>query len=122
MVIYDLNLCIYCFLPFSSSFPALAKVISDAVGGRNRGGGGRDPLIGTTVKIRAGPFKGYRGVAKEVTGKSVRVELESQMKVVIGKSCAPSPSLNLSFFLFCFVLTQQTFDWVQLTAIRFQIM
>lgn len=52
-------------------------------GGRNRGGGGRDPLIGTTVKIRAGPFKGYRGVAKEVTGKSVRVELESQMKVVI---------------------------------------
>ncbi|KAL5721386.1 hypothetical protein ACHQM5_005038 [Ranunculus cassubicifolius] len=60
---------------------------SNDFGGRGRGGhggrGGRDPLIGTTVKIRAGPFKGYRGVAKDVTGTSVRVELESQMKVVL---------------------------------------
>ncbi|KAK8657277.1 hypothetical protein V6N13_035527 [Hibiscus sabdariffa] len=31
-------------------------------GGRPRGGrGGHDALVGTTVKIRQGPFKGYRG-------------------------------------------------------------
>ncbi|XP_077211563.1 putative transcription elongation factor SPT5 homolog 1 isoform X2 [Tasmannia lanceolata] len=55
-------------------------------GGRNRGGrggrGGHDPLIGTTIKIRLGPFKGYRGRVKDVNGSSVRVELESQMKIV----------------------------------------
>ncbi|XP_077214762.1 putative transcription elongation factor SPT5 homolog 1 isoform X2 [Tasmannia lanceolata] len=52
-------------------------------GGRNRGGrGGHDPLIGNTIKIRMGPFKGYRGRVKDVNGSSVRVELESQMKVV----------------------------------------
>ncbi|XP_044475671.1 putative transcription elongation factor SPT5 homolog 1 isoform X2 [Mangifera indica] len=52
-------------------------------GGRHRGGrGGHDPLIGTTVKIRQGPFKGYRGRVVEIKGQSVRVELESQMKIV----------------------------------------
>ncbi|XP_052202471.1 putative transcription elongation factor SPT5 homolog 1 [Diospyros lotus] len=51
--------------------------------GRHRGGrGGHDPLVGTTVKIRQGPFKGYRGRVVDVKGSSVRVELESQMKVV----------------------------------------
>ncbi|XVE60194.1 hypothetical protein DITRI_Ditri05aG0108300 [Diplodiscus trichospermus] len=52
-------------------------------GGRHRGGrGGHDALIGTTVKIRQGPFKGYRGRVVDIKGQSVRVELESQMKVV----------------------------------------
>ncbi|KAK4790588.1 hypothetical protein SAY86_017892 [Trapa natans] len=52
-------------------------------GGRHGGGrGGHDALSGTTVKIRQGPFKGYRGRVVEVKGQSVRVELESQMKVV----------------------------------------
>ncbi|KDP43057.1 hypothetical protein JCGZ_25243 [Jatropha curcas] len=56
--------------------------------GRNRGGGsggrgGHDALVGTTVKIRQGPFKGYRGRVKEIKGQNVRVELESQMKVVL---------------------------------------
>ncbi|KAK8552326.1 hypothetical protein V6N13_120736 [Hibiscus sabdariffa] len=52
-------------------------------GGRHRGGrGGHDALIGTTVKIRQGPFKGYRGRVVEIKGQSVRVELESQMKIV----------------------------------------
>ncbi|KAG5404969.1 hypothetical protein IGI04_011088 [Brassica rapa subsp. trilocularis] len=53
--------------------------------GRGRGGrGGRDDsLLGTTVKIRLGPFKGYRGPVVEVKGDSVRVELE--MKIVTGK-------------------------------------
>ncbi|PPD80564.1 hypothetical protein GOBAR_DD22507 [Gossypium barbadense] len=54
--------------------------------GRHRGGrGGHDALIGTTVKIRQGPFKGYRGRVVDIKGQSVRVELESQMKVVTGK-------------------------------------
>ncbi|CAH8272659.1 unnamed protein product [Arabidopsis lyrata] len=51
-------------------------------GGRHVGGRGRgdDSLLGTTVKIRLGPFKGYRGPVVEVKGNSVRVELE--MKIV----------------------------------------
>uniref|UniRef100_A0A1J3DFG4 Transcription elongation factor SPT5 n=1 Tax=Noccaea caerulescens TaxID=107243 RepID=A0A1J3DFG4_NOCCA len=51
-------------------------------GGRGRGGrgGGEDSLLGTTVKIRLGPFKGYRGPVVEVKGNFVRVELE--MKIV----------------------------------------
>ncbi|KAB1220919.1 hypothetical protein CJ030_MR3G026798 [Morella rubra] len=53
-------------------------------GGRHRGGRGHDGLVGTTVKIRLGPYKGYRGRVVEVKGPSVRVELESQMKVVTG--------------------------------------
>ncbi|XP_021760950.1 putative transcription elongation factor SPT5 homolog 1 [Chenopodium quinoa] len=52
-------------------------------GGRNRGGGrGHDSLIGTTIKIRLGPYKGYRGRVKDIKGTTVRVELESQMKEV----------------------------------------
>ncbi|GMY29430.1 putative transcription elongation factor SPT5 homolog 1 isoform X2 [Fagus crenata] len=51
-------------------------------GGRHRGGRGHDGLVGTTVKVRQGPFKGYRGRVVEVKGSLVRVELESQMKVV----------------------------------------
>ncbi|CAI0395932.1 unnamed protein product [Linum tenue] len=36
-------------------------------GGRGRGGrGGHDALIGTTIKIRQGPFKGYRGRVKDI--------------------------------------------------------
>lgn len=42
-------------------------------------------MVGTTVKVRQGPFKGYRGRVVEVKGSLVRVELESQMKVVTGK-------------------------------------
>ncbi|CAN6860414.1 unnamed protein product [Brassica oleracea] len=62
-------------------------------GGRGRGGrGGRDDsLLGTTVKIRLGPFKGYRGPVVEVKGDSVRVELE--MKIVTG-----NPLFNFSAF------------------------
>ncbi|KAG6777905.1 hypothetical protein POTOM_017747 [Populus tomentosa] len=56
-------------------------------GGRNRGGrGGHDALVGTTIKVRQGPFKGYRGRVVDIKGQLVRVELESQMKVVTGKS------------------------------------
>ncbi|BAT78757.1 hypothetical protein LR48_Vigan04g166000 [Vigna angularis] len=51
-------------------------------GGRHRGGRGHDGLAGTTVKVRQGPYKGYRGRVIDDKGTSVRVELESQMKVV----------------------------------------
>ncbi|GAB2296607.1 hypothetical protein Dimus_030718, partial [Dionaea muscipula] len=55
----------------------------DAGGGQRAGGRGRhDSLIGTTVKIRVGPYKGYRGRVMDVKGTSVRIELESQMKAV----------------------------------------
>ncbi|KAA0058876.1 hypothetical protein IC582_004715 [Cucumis melo] len=52
-------------------------------GGRHRGGRGHhDGLVGSTVKVRQGPYKGYRGRVVEIKGQLVRVELESQMKVV----------------------------------------
>lgn len=64
----------------------LIELDSISAGGRNRGGrGGHDALVGTTVKVRLGPYKGYRGRVVDVKGQSVRVELESQMKVVTGK-------------------------------------
>ncbi|PQP97861.1 putative transcription elongation factor SPT5 homolog 1 isoform X1 [Prunus yedoensis var. nudiflora] len=57
-------------------------------GGRNRGGRGHDGLVGTTVKVRQGAYKGYRGRVVEVKGPNVRVELESQMKVVtVDRNC-----------------------------------
>jgi len=55
-------------------------------GGRHQGGRGRrgdDHLVGTYVKIRLGPFKGYSGRLVEVKDKLVRVELEA--KIVTGK-------------------------------------
>ncbi|GKV24472.1 hypothetical protein SLEP1_g34084 [Rubroshorea leprosula] len=47
-----------------------------------RGRGQRDGLVGMTVKIRLGPYKGCRGRVVDVRGPSVRVELESQMNLV----------------------------------------
>lgn len=43
---------------------------------------GRHPLIGTNIKIRLGPYKGYKGKVKDIKGASVQVELESQMKII----------------------------------------
>ncbi|GJT46690.1 putative transcription elongation factor SPT5 homolog 1 [Tanacetum coccineum] len=52
-------------------------------GGRHRGGGrGRDSLAGTSIKIRLGPWKGYKGRVVDASGTTVRIELESQMRVV----------------------------------------
>lgn len=42
-------------------------------------------MAGATVKVRQGAYKGYRGRVIEVKGTTVRVELESQMKVVTGR-------------------------------------
>ncbi|KAH7833278.1 hypothetical protein Vadar_004736 [Vaccinium darrowii] len=51
-------------------------------GARHRGGRGHDRLVGTTVKVCRGPYKGSRGRVVDFNGSSVRVELESQMKIV----------------------------------------
>lgn len=37
------------------------------------------------IKIKSGPYKGYRGRVKEVNGALVRVELDSLMKIVTGE-------------------------------------
>ena len=42
--------------------------------------------MGKCIKIKSGPYKGYRGRVKEVTGALVRVELDSLMKIVTGES------------------------------------
>lgn len=72
-------------------------------GGRHRGGRGHDGLSGSTVKVRQGPYKGYRGRVIEVKGTLVRVELESQMKVVTGKSYNLGKHLRCLYFYICMV-------------------
>lgn len=88
-------------------------------GGRNRGGRGHDGLVGTTVKVRQGAYKGYRGRVVEVKGPNVRVELESQMKVVTGKStCWVSCPLGYLCILWAITLL----SCLQLIVIVFLIM
>jgi transcription elongation factor SPT5 len=53
--------------------------------------------VGKSIRIKGGPFKGYKGRVTEVKGSTVRVELDSQMKNVTGIA-SPSPSLS---FLLC---------------------
>ncbi|KAK1436441.1 hypothetical protein QVD17_02221 [Tagetes erecta] len=66
-------------------------------GGRHRGGrGGKDSLVGTVIKIRVGPFKGYKGRVVDVHGTSVRIELESQMRVVTVDRTHISDSVNVT--------------------------
>ncbi|KAI9146245.1 hypothetical protein BKA69DRAFT_1043725 [Paraphysoderma sedebokerense] len=50
--------------------------------GGGRGRGGRDPLIGQTVKVVGGVYKGYLGIVKEVTDAMARVELHTNCKTV----------------------------------------
>ncbi|AQK83102.1 Putative transcription elongation factor SPT5 homolog 1 [Zea mays] len=70
-------------------------------GGRFGGGrGGRcDALVGKCIKIKSGPYKGYRGRVKEVTGALVRVELDSLMKIVTVKrdDIADTPTVATPF-------------------------
>ncbi|KAJ1721452.1 transcription elongation factor spt5 [Coemansia erecta] len=64
---------------------------SSAGGGRGgaRGGGrvgalrgGRDPLVGKTVVITKGQYKGYVGICKDATPAAARVELHTNARVV----------------------------------------
>ena len=43
---------------------------------------GRDRIIGQTVKIRKGPYKGLLGIVKDATDTDARVELHTKNKVV----------------------------------------
>ncbi|XP_061352476.1 putative transcription elongation factor SPT5 homolog 1 [Gastrolobium bilobum] len=52
-------------------------------GRKHKGGRRKDGLAGATVKVRQGPYKGSRGRVIGVKGTLVRIELESQMKVVM---------------------------------------
>ncbi|KAL7154912.1 hypothetical protein ABFS83_03G036100 [Erythranthe nasuta] len=63
-------------------------------GGRNGGGG--TGLVGAAVKIRVGHYKGSKGRVVEIKGSTVRVELESQMKVVTVDCSYISDSVNVS--------------------------
>lgn len=62
-------------------------------------------MVGTTVKVRQGPFKGYRGRVVEVKGSLVRVELESQMKVVTGKFTLSGGSASLVTIISMWLIT-----------------
>ena len=66
-------------------------ILSDnwfVIGGRGGGGGGgrhisRDTgLIGKTVKIIQGPYKGYIGIVKDATESTARVELHTKCQTI----------------------------------------
>lgn len=58
-------------------------------------------MVGTTVKVCQGPYKGYRGRVVDFKGSSVRIELES--KVVAGMFTYLGTLFSLLFFfVFCF--------------------
>uniref|UniRef100_A0A0E0L958 Transcription elongation factor SPT5 n=1 Tax=Oryza punctata TaxID=4537 RepID=A0A0E0L958_ORYPU len=70
---------------FAITGKAAPKRTSYELFGGGRGGRGHDALVGKCIKIKSGPYKGYRGRVKEVTGVLVRVELDSLMKIVTVK-------------------------------------
>ena len=51
--------------------------------GRGRGGGRHRDLIGQTIKITQGPYKGHVGIVKDATDATVRVELHSKCQTII---------------------------------------
>lgn len=52
-------------------------------GGRGRQRGGRDHrMIGKTVRINQGPFKGYIGIVKDATDTSARIELHTSCRTI----------------------------------------
>lgn len=61
------------------------------VGGGGGGGGGRGrgnrssrdmSLIGKTIRIAQGPYKGYVGIVKDATESTARVELHSSCNTI----------------------------------------
>ncbi|KAI8591379.1 hypothetical protein BDZ88DRAFT_50734 [Geranomyces variabilis] len=74
--------------------------------GGGRGRGNFHPIIGKTVTIAVGAFKGYVGIVKEVNDGMARVELHTASRVVTvdvnkcllpGQTLAPSASNNSGF-------------------------
>jgi transcription elongation factor SPT5 len=43
---------------------------------------GRDRLLGKTVSVRRGPYKGLLGIVKDTTDDTARVELHTKSKIV----------------------------------------
>jgi transcription elongation factor SPT5 len=69
--------------PSHPSQGAAAGPITPQGGGRGRGGPPRDrQLIGQTVRIIQGPFKGSVGIVKDSTETTARVELHSSCKTI----------------------------------------
>lgn len=70
----------------SPSHPSGGQQSSPSGGQAGRGRGSftqRDrDLIGETVRIIQGPFKGYIGIVKDATGSTARVELHSYCKII----------------------------------------
>ncbi|XP_033102671.1 transcription elongation factor SPT5-like isoform X2 [Anneissia japonica] len=65
------------------SSPAHGSGPQQQAGGRGRGRVGRDrDMIGQTVRICQGPFKGYIGIVKDATETTARVELHSMFKTI----------------------------------------
>lgn len=71
-----MGLCIHC---------AAGGNFGGGGGGRGRGRGkvGRDmSLIGQTIRIAQGPYKGYIGIVKDATESTARVELHSSCNTI----------------------------------------
>lgn len=51
--------------------------------GRGRGGARDRDIIGQTIKITQGPYKGHVGIVKDATDSTVRVELHSKCQTII---------------------------------------
>ncbi|KAK7057324.1 transcription elongation factor SPT5 [Favolaschia claudopus] len=69
-------------MDLSKMNPALVSPTGGMVGSGNMGRGPRDRLIGVTVTIVKGPYKGYVGAIKDTNGPIARVELHTGNKVV----------------------------------------
>ena len=71
-------------------FTYYIDILSDnlfIIGGRGGGGGSRHisrdtGLIGKTVKIIQGPYKGYIGIVKDATESTARVELHTKCQTI----------------------------------------
>ncbi|KAJ7072492.1 transcription elongation factor SPT5 [Mycena amicta] len=69
-------------MDLSKMNPALVPQTGGMVGSGNMGRGPRDRLIGVSVTVVKGPYKGYFGIIKDTSGPIARVELQSGNKVV----------------------------------------
>ncbi|KAJ6475205.1 transcription elongation factor SPT5 [Mycena vitilis] len=69
-------------IDLSKMNPALVPPTGGMVGSGSMGRGPRDRLIGVTVTIVKGPYKGYVGAIKDTNGPIARVELHTGNKVV----------------------------------------
>ena len=67
---------------------------------------GRDRLIGKTVSVRKGPYKGVLGIVKNTTETTARIEMHSKAKIItidkdelVVKECVPLASLSIALLI-----------------------